>query len=127
MAVTFVAPWSAAAADDAAKKKKTATAKSEKADGSARQRAKPRGRLPNFYAQVVDDTQREKIYQIQQGYKAETAKLEAKIRDLRKQMKALKQRQAESTAAVLSAKQRTEVDRLRAAAKQRRAQARKDE
>ena len=91
--------------------------------GKAKQaeRAPQRGKLPNFYAQVVDDAQREKIYDIQRSYKDQLQQIQSKIRELRKQVKTIKQQREEKVTAVLTAEQLAEVTRLREEAKKRRA------
>jgi Spy/CpxP family protein refolding chaperone len=53
-----------------------------KPDAPARQRAEARGRLPNYFRQVVTPDQREKIYSIQAKYVEQIAVLEKQIADL---------------------------------------------
>lgn len=114
--------------DSPAKNGKVAEKKlpGKKTNGQKTKRAEPRGRLPNFYARVVDEEQREKIYKIQQQFKSQSEQLDGQIRELRKQIKALREKQANKIAAVLSAEQLAEVNKLRKAAKKRRAENRKE-
>ena len=74
-----------------------------------------RGRLPNYYAQVVDQKQREEIYRIQGEYASKIAELRAKL-------DALTQERDEKVAAVLSTDQLKKVEELREAAKAKRAE-----
>ena len=82
--------------------------------------AKPRGQLPHYYRHVVDNTQRDKIYEIQAKYRQDSKKLTAEIeqlaRDLRKKLAALKTKQDKEITAILTPTQRTQVAKLRAAA-----------
>lgn len=80
----------------------------------AKTRAKPRGRLPTYYGKVVDPTQKEKIYKIQQSY-------EPKIADLNAQLQALRDKRDAEIDAVLTADQRQKVAQYRADAKKQRA------
>ena len=80
--------------------------------------AKPRGRLPAYYRQVVDDSQRLRIYTIQTKFRAESEKIEAQIevltRDLRAALAKIKQQETQEVAAVLSAEQLAKVEKIRA-------------
>jgi hypothetical protein len=78
--------------------------------------AKARGRLPAFYNQVVDDSQREDIYAIQQKYAEEIEQLEAALNDL------IDKRDTE-VAGVLTAEQLEKVSLLAATAKAKQGQA----
>jgi hypothetical protein len=82
--------------------------------------AKPRGRLPAYYRQVVDDTQRLKIYTIQTKFRAEseviTAKIEELTHDLRAELANLEKQQTEDVESVLSADQLAKVEKIRAEA-----------
>ena len=74
---------------------------------------KPAGRLPVFYADIVTEAQRQKIYQIQSGYAEKLASLAAQI----------KETQAEQNAeieAVLSEEQLKKLTAARAAAEAKR-------
>ncbi len=75
---------------------------------------KLRGRLPHYYAAVVHDEQREKIYQIQEEYRP-------KIEALETQLKTLKKERDAKVAAVLTAEQRKQVEEAAAKAKANRA------
>ncbi len=72
-----------------------------------------RQRLPNYYAQVVTDEQREEIYTIQDEYTPQITKL-------RQQLKTLIEKRDGAIEKVLTAKQRQEVEKLRADAAARR-------
>ncbi len=93
---------------------KTGDAAKPAAGAPAKARAKPRGRLPAFYARVVSGDQREKIYAIQQSY-------EPKIADLQAQLKALTDKRDAEIEAVLTADQKTKVQQLATDAKAKRA------
>ena len=69
-------------------------------------RAKPRGRLPAFYRNVVTPEQREKVYAIQAKYEPQIEKLRAALRSLRDN------RDAE-IAVLLTAEQKEKVAKLR--------------
>ncbi|HVX13633.1 MAG TPA: hypothetical protein VHC22_20790 [Pirellulales bacterium] len=94
---------------------KAADAKAtDKADAkTAKTRAKPRGRLPAFYNQVIDGQQREKIYSIQQQY-------EPKITALKAELQALQQKVNGEVEAVLTPEQLAKVKSLAEEAKQKR-------
>ncbi|HJT35643.1 MAG TPA: hypothetical protein VJ783_26685 [Pirellulales bacterium] len=94
--------------------KKASSGAQPAAGAPAKARAKPRGRLPAYYARVVSGEQRDKIYAIQQSY-------EAKIADLQAQLKALTDKRDAEVAAVLTADQKSKVDQLAADAKAKRA------
>lgn len=98
------------AADEPAKKeaepakKKAAGAKAKagaKGDKAAAAK-KPAARLPNFYADVVNEEQRAKILAIQQQYSP-------KLDDLKAQLKALQQQRDAEIVAVLTPAQRKQV------------------
>lgn len=97
-----------------APEKKASDGAKPAAGAPAKARAKPRGRLPAYYARVVSGEQREKIYAIQQSY-------EAKIADLQAQLKALTDKRDAEVAAVLTADQKAKVDQLASDAKAKRA------
>jgi hypothetical protein len=87
---------------------------------AAAQKAKTfRGRLPNYYGQVVNEKQRQAIYKIQ----AESA---PKIAELRAQLQALIKQRDEKIAAVLTPEQLKKIEDLRAAAEAKR-QSKKDQ
>jgi len=81
------------------------------AEGKVMKKVRAKGRLPNYYDQVVTDEQREKIYAIQEEYKA-------KIDPLEEQVKALKKEQDAKIAAVLSPEQKKKVDEAAVKAKE---------
>jgi len=74
-----------------------------------------RPRLPAYYARVVDEQQRKKIYEIQRKYHAQIADLQRQLEKL------VAQRDAEIEA-VLSPQQKAEIEKLRQEAAARRAQ-----
>jgi hypothetical protein len=67
-------------------------------------------RLPNFYGDLVDGTQKEKIYAVQDQY---TPQLDA----LTAQIKALQQKRDAEIEAVLNAEQKAKLEKSRADAK----------
>ena len=73
-------------------------------------RAKPRGRLPSYYGDVVTQEQRDKIYGIQATY-------EVQLAALRDQLKALVDKRDAEVEAVLSPEQKEQVKKLAAEAK----------
>lgn len=102
----------ALAQSDAPKADSKATAKAADAK-PAKERAKPRGRLPAYYNQVIDGQQREKIYAIQQQY-------EPKISALKAELQALQDKLDAEVDGVLTSEQREKVKSLTEAAKQKR-------
>ncbi len=76
-----------------------------------------RGRLPAYYRQVVDEKQREKIYEIQREYAP-------KVDALRAQLAALIAERDEKVAAVLTPEQIEKVEQLRAEARAKRSSSR---
>jgi hypothetical protein len=78
----------------------------------AKAKAKTKGRLPPYFAQVVDAKQREQIYSIQAKYKEQIEKLEAELKAANDKLK-------EEVEAVLSKEQKEKLDKLRAEAKPR--------
>ena len=81
---------------------------------TAKPRAKPRGRLPAHYGDVVDAEQKEKIYGIQQSYQPQ-------IEALQSQLAAVREKQTTEIEAVLRPEQLEKVKQLAAAAKAKRA------
>ena len=73
-------------------------------------RAKPRGRLPSYYGDVVNQEQRDKIYAIQLKY-------ESQLAALREQLKALVDKRDAEVAGVLTPEQVEQVKRIAAEAK----------
>ncbi len=85
------------------------------------ERAKPRGRLPNYYRTVVDRQQRAKIYAIQAQYSGQ-------LEDLLEQIEQLKAKQNAEIEAVLTPEQRAEIAKIAqeaAAARKKAADAKK--
>jgi len=68
----------------------------------AKERAKPRGRLPDFYSKVVTEEQKEKIYAVQAAHADKIAALSA-------QMKEELAKQKEEIDAVLTPEQREKL------------------
>lgn len=92
-----------------------AAAESGPADPTTKRAKEPefRPRLPMYYAKVVDEKQRQKIYEIQRKYHPQ-------IVDLQKQLeKLIAQRDAEIEA-VLTPQQKAEIEKLRQEAATRR-------
>ena len=69
----------------------------------------PKGRLPPYFADVVSEEQREKIYAIQ-------AKYSDQIKELNEQLAAVAKKQNDEIDAVLSAAQKAKIDEARAEA-----------
>jgi len=89
-----------------------------RAEGDAKienkkKRAKPRGRLPAHYRNVVTPEQRKSIYEIQ-------AKYAAQIKALKDQITALKAKQSTETEAVLTDAQKKKIAELVTEAKAKR-------
>lgn len=78
-----------------------------------KQSDRARRRLPAYYSKVVDDTQREAIYKIQDKYEPRIAKIEAQLQEM------IEQRDAE-IATVLTPAQRKQVSTLAAEAADKR-------
>lgn len=76
---------------------------------------KPKGRLPVFYSKVVSGDQREEIYAIQAKYAPEMDALVEQLVELRNKMQS-------EIKSVLTPKQVARLKKLRAEAKQRRAE-----
>jgi TolA-binding protein len=76
-------------------------------------RAKPRGRLPAYYSQVVSNVQREKIYTIQQSYSERIEALQAQLQDLQSKMQG-------EIRGVLTPEQQKKVEELTEAARKSR-------
>ncbi|MDG2219962.1 MAG: hypothetical protein P8L85_01180 [Rubripirellula sp.] len=72
------------------------------------------GRLPRYFAGLVDDDQREEIYQIQ-------SKFREQIQELEKELAELEQEQLGAMEKVLSTAQRKELASLRSAASKKKA------
>jgi len=83
-----------------------------------KQRAKPKGRLPNYYKDVVTEDQKKEIYAIQAKYRDQQKALAAQI-------KALKDKLNEEIEAVLTAEQKGKIAKIaeEAAAKRKKAAA----
>jgi hypothetical protein len=92
---------------DAKAAKTEAPAKARKAKAKAADQ--PSGRLPSYYAKVVDEKQKVEIYRIQQEYKPKIAALKA-------QLGALTKEQDEKIAALLTPDQQKKVEEAKAAA-----------
>jgi hypothetical protein len=81
--------------------------------GLPKRRSEPRGRLPAYYGEVIDNQQREKIYDIQ-------ARILAQIGQLQQQIAQLEQQREAEVVAVLTAEQAAKVKELTDAAKTKR-------
>ncbi len=81
-----------------------------KGDQPAAEKKEPKGRLPNHYASVVTEAQREKIYGVQGKYAEQ-------IKKLQEQLEALEAQRDAEIEAVLTPEQRQEVEKLSSAAK----------
>lgn len=71
-----------------------------------------RGRLPRYYGKLVDDAQRQQIYQIQASYRERISQLQAELAKLQMQ-------QLEEIEGTLTADQRKQLDELRDVASRR--------
>ncbi|UUO08295.1 hypothetical protein M4951_08235 [Blastopirellula sp. J2-11] len=80
-------------------------------------RSEPRGRLPNFYGQVVSEKQKEEIYSIQSEY-------EARLDELVRQIVVIKAERDAKIDQTLTPQQRKEIADLRAESEKRRAERR---
>lgn len=80
--------------------KQAGTKKTEKAEKAKR-------RLPSYYADVVSEEQREKIYNIQEKYAKE-------LKALNEQLLAVTKKQNDEIEAVLTAEQKEKIDLARA-------------
>lgn len=92
----------------------TANADESKAASQTRDATEFRPRLPAYYARVVTEEQRQKIYAIQREY-------HPRIAALRKQLEDLIAEQNGKIEAVLTPQQKVELERLRQEAATRRA------
>lgn len=90
-----------------------ATPPSAQTPREPRARSEARGRLPNFFTQVVTPQQREQIYEIQQGYAEELEALRAKLA-------AVEAKMTQEIEGVLDAEQLEQVKKLQAEAAERR-------
>ena len=68
---------------------------------------KAKGRLPAYFADVVSDEQKSKIYAIQEKYAGQ-------IKDLNEQLAAVAKKQNDEIDAVLTAEQKEKIDAARA-------------
>jgi len=78
-----------------------------------KRRSEPRGRLPAYYGEVIDNQQREKIYDIQ-------SRILQQISQLQQQIAQLEQQRDAEVVAVLTAEQAAKVKELTEAAKAKR-------
>jgi hypothetical protein len=88
---------------------KTETKTEAKAEAKAADK-KPTRRLPNFYGDLVDGTQKQKIYDIQDKY---TPQIDA----LAEQIKALQQKRDSEIEGVLNAEQKVKLEKSKADSK----------
>jgi Spy/CpxP family protein refolding chaperone len=86
----------------------------EKAAGESKPAARLAGRLPQHFGNLVDKTQRDKIYAIQ-------AKYSEKIEDLQEQLKEVMMQRDAEIREVLTAEQKKKLDEIMSAAKAKRA------
>lgn len=82
-------------------------------DAAPAARAKPRGRLPAYYAKVISAPQKEQVYRVQAEY-------EQRIDALESQIAALEKQRNDAIRALLTPEQRKQVDALAAEAKTKR-------
>jgi hypothetical protein len=74
-----------------------------KVEGKQAKKAPVKGRLPAYYSQIVTESQRQRIYQIQANYNP-------KIESLQAQIEALEAQRDEEMRAVLSPDQKRRLD-----------------
>lgn len=79
----------------------------QRLDGAKAKRRGNAGRLPPYYASVVDDRQRQAIYEIR-------ARMASEFEQLEKQLDALRQSEMAEIEGVLTAAQRAQIEALRA-------------
>lgn len=92
----------------------THAADEKAADGDSKPAARLAGRLPAHFGNLVDKTQRDKIYAIQ-------AKYSEKIEDLQEQLKEVMLQRDAEIREVLTAEQKKKLDEVLSAAKGKRA------
>lgn len=85
-----------------------------KAPAARKARKPPRGRLPAFFKDVVDNKQRDQIYAIEREYQPQIDALKAQLATLTKERE-------EKIAAVLTPEQQKKLEQLRQEAKAKRA------
>jgi hypothetical protein len=78
----------------------------------AAKKARPSGRLPKYYAAVVNQVQREEIYRIQEEY-------EPKIKALQAQLDAMKKEKDQKIESVLTPEQKKKIEEAGIAAVKR--------
>ena len=83
------------------------------AAAAPKERKKPRGRLPAYYARVVTNKQREEIYEIQGKYGEQIAKL-------KEELESLTSKRDSEVEKVLTDEQRTEIAKLQSEQRSRR-------
>lgn len=80
-----------------------------------KRRSEPRGRLPAYYGEVIDNQQREKIYDIQ-------SRILSQITDLQQRIAQLEQQRDTEVSGVLTTEQMAKVKELTEAAKAKRSE-----
>jgi hypothetical protein len=106
--------------------KKAASKKAEAVDKKKPdKKAKPRGRLPNYYSEVVSEEQREKIYSLQQKSKKKTSDLSKQIKALQKQIREDRKKLATAIEDVLTDEQKKKVAALKKKPREKRKTKRK--
>ena len=116
LAIAFLIPTCCAAADgdDArgsakqdAPRRDSAGKSSKSASKDESKGARSKGRLPRYYAEVVDDEQREKIYAVQEPFQTQIDELEATLEQI-------KAERDKAIRAVLTPEQRKKIDAMKA-------------
>ncbi len=87
---------------------------------TAKERKKPRGRLPAYFSKVVTDKQREVIYEIQAKYNDEIAKL-------KEQLEELSTKRDSEVEQVLTDEQRAEIAKLKSERQSRRSESARED
>ncbi|MFM7070748.1 MAG: hypothetical protein ACKOBW_03215 [Planctomycetota bacterium] len=116
LSIVAVAPLATQAQDTANPPSGLAVKEAGAPEGPApKRRSEPRGRLPAYYGEVIDNQQREKIYDIQ-------SRVLSQIADLQQRIAQLEQQRDTEVLGVLTAEQVAKVKELTEAAKAKRSE-----
>jgi hypothetical protein len=116
LSIVAVAPLATQAQDTATPANGLAVKEAGASEGPApKRRSEPRGRLPAYYGEVIDNQQREKIYDIQ-------SRILSQITDLQQRIAQLEQQRDTEVSGVLTAEQMAKVKELTEAAKAKRSE-----
>ena len=113
LAITTFSAHAFAQEETGRRKSEKPSAKEMKSETDEAPQPKPvTGRLPRYFASIVDARQRVEIYAIQNSFRLQ-------IQELEEQLEALKQSEMSEIESVLTATQRKRLDELRSDAAQR--------